>query len=404
MNILKQIISFLINHINVIRIFVDKRKLNRQIKGLRNRRFCQWQRNGLEFDREAAGQAVTTEILQKVKSHLTKGRPSMDDIFEAFCTIAKISESDRAEHGAEIKRFIQDICYMVEAFYNERESVHEQILTEKIRQLTNSESNASTGEEQSKEIGGHGDLETKAPLRYIHIKSLNQAVGILSNSEACDLTMLFDNMRLKPGYSWADTILPKVQEFSSKVFLPEGRYQIQLDTGYTIAFLLGAMIPECYPMEITINQTINGKTYKWECATPPAKSEDISVICEDIDPISNDIVLVLSLTHMIQDCVKAYLKEVKIEPKHILCCTISEQYGSQTVEDCAHALAIKDKICSEVEKRVDTKSTLHIFVSGPKAIMFFLGRASRYFGQVQIYEYDRVCRTYYPTIRYNFTN
>lgn len=82
-----------------------------------------------------------------------------------------------------------------------------------------------------------------------------------------------------------------------------------------------------------------------------------------------------------------------------------EKLGNDSVINGHHAWNLAKQVNAVLEKRTleQKRCTLHVFYAGPWSVLFNLGRLSRSYGKVQLYEYDMEHArydSYYKTVHF----
>lgn len=212
-----------------------------------------------------------------------------------------------------------------------------------------------------------------------------------------DLTDYFDGRFLVNG-TW-ENIYCKLDEFVDN--LPsEKQYIVELQTHSSIAFALGNIMNSVSGIDATpIQKTMSGSK---EWSHKQNVNTGYNGLIEKIDSYhrGEDTVIALSISNDIYADVRSFIKNNMLSIDLAFFLNMPEP-GVDAVLNDDHAWALVAQIDSIIRKRMSEikKGTIHIFSSCPNAIMFNWGKMTRLYGNIQMYEYDKVGQNYYPTIK-----
>lgn len=240
----------------------------------------------------------------------------------------------------------------------------------------------------------------------VRIISFSDSIEWLKNqpAEVCDLTDIVENRKLKSGYSW-ENVFERLKKFINEKMNGKNVYEISLETSLPIAFTVGRLLNPKSAIKVFPMQKTSDGLMKWERSDKIQQEYDkFKIVSEVLGKDRNDMAISIGITHDISDDVKAFINssmpEIGTYENLVL-----ENTGINAVKDGMHAWKLSKQINAEIEKRRGTlkNGTLHIFISGPNSVMFYLGMQSLFYGKVQLYEYDRnreYNTMYYPTISF----
>lgn len=216
-----------------------------------------------------------------------------------------------------------------------------------------------------------------------------------------DLTPCFEGRMLKDEYTWRD-IERYIEEFVGKNTSRQVKYYIELLVHFSIAFMTGRIMNSKSGIYVMpIQRTVRGVCC-WDI-TDGIGSETAGFIetVENSDISACDTVLMISITHDIEEEVKDYIKEKSMKIYKFYHCKMPV-IGFDSVKNGEHAWKLANQINVLIGKRTvqEKRGYLHVFIAGPLAIMFNLGKMSTTYGKVQLYEFDFEQRCYYPTVKY----
>lgn len=191
---------------------------------------------------------------------------------------------------------------------------------------------------------------------------------------------------------WNSRILPALEDFFEQLDSIE-KYAVYLETHCSIAFAVGRACDSKSGIDIVPYQkTVDSGIKLW---SPDEKLSDSysgwSVEEVILTASSHDIALTLNGARNIDQDVIRYIEQQKLPVGRILSCTVAgENVGHLSVIDGHHALLLASGISSLLDTRtVDEKnSAIHVFAAMPNAFMFYLGKMSRLFGKINLYEFN----------------
>lgn len=229
--------------------------------------------------------------------------------------------------------------------------------------------------------------------------------GIEERSAAMlDLLDYFDGRFMKDNYSWND-IFSQMDTFVQNNMKKNIKYRVELETHLSIAFTTGRVLnPKSGIKSVPVQKTVEG-ICDWEIVSKEDQSYETFEIHEELlNTEGQDTVVAISISNDIYDDVADYLENN--------CFSIHTAYhfslptiGNNSIVNGYHAWRLANQINTIVGKRhkCTKRGMLHIFVAGPTALMFNVGKMSMSYGRIQLYEYDFQqikTGTYYPTISF----
>lgn len=231
--------------------------------------------------------------------------------------------------------------------------------------------------------------------KLLHIQSFSRGVAALTKDTMSVLNLLdyFNGKSLKQGSTWNGDILPSVETFFSLSTDQKSAYKILLDTHSSIAFAAGRICDSKSGIDILpIQKTGAGGQQLWELDTFGAEAyPKLEIRHSRTSYDSTDTVLIISITHNIENDVYDFIESQNIPFGRTISCAWGDQDATSfSVKNGTHAYILAHSIYAALAGRttVERKATLHIFASAPNAFMFFLGKLSHGFGKCKLYEYD----------------
>jgi len=121
---------------------------------------------------------------------------------------------------------------------------------------------------------------------------------------------------------------------------------------------------------------------------------------EELEGGGPETALAITVTQKVTEDVKDYLADSDLPIGRLLVAGMKESQLS--IKSGRHAFELAEALFQWVrdKRRKSAEGPLHLFLSGPGGFAFFLGRLTRDWGEVQLYEHDRPKKTgklYFPS-------
>lgn len=232
--------------------------------------------------------------------------------------------------------------------------------------------------------------------RRILIRSFERYIEEENSCDILDLLSYFDGCFLKEGYNW-ENISQVIVDFVKENIGGNESYYLEWAAHYSVAFMVGRVMNTVQGIKtVMVQKSVHGNTI-WD--TTNSEKEDyntFSVDFEDGDDSAEDVVLTISVTNWIEEEVKEYIRASEIEFRRMIHCRLPK-VGINSIKSGAHAWSLTEQIDGLMRSRTvnEKKGTLHIFVSAPVSFIFYLGKMSRSYGSIQLYEYNLKDKNYY---------
>ncbi len=227
------------------------------------------------------------------------------------------------------------------------------------------------------------------------IQSFSRGAEKIAENAVSVLNLLdyFNCRSLKNGFTWDGDILPSIESFFSHSTDQEHAYKINLETHSSIAFAAGRICDSKSGIDILPIQKVGtGGQQLWVPDLSDTQTyQKLEIRHTRTSYDSADTVLIISITHSIEDDVKYFIESQNIPCSRMISCAWCGQDTTNcSVKNGTHAYRLANSVCAALASRstVERLATLHIFASAPNAFMFFLGKLSRGFGKCKLYEYD----------------
>ncbi len=233
------------------------------------------------------------------------------------------------------------------------------------------------------------------------------------NHEIIDLRDFFDGRFLKKEYTW-DIIIQKLKSDICLNIKQENRYFIKLITHYSVAFMAGRFLNPKSGVDTTLIQKSTSEEEIWETKTGDVdKYEKLLIRNTKVNEDNYDMAIIISITRKIEYGVETYIQRENLMIGTICYCSLPIS-SIDSVVDGKHAWELAKQISSYIEScfTENRKGKLHIFISSPISLIFYLGRMSLAYGNGIIYDYNYEKKeiedtktekekcTYFPTIEF----
>ncbi|CAM2011607.1 SAVED domain-containing protein [Acanthopleuribacter pedis] len=273
------------------------------------------------------------------------------------------------------------------------------------------------------------DLEYGSPLLITRLPDGRlfrraQTVAVVSRAETppttqdedtdvLDLTPYFQgkglkNPRLRSGFDWDQTIYPQLTDLTRNLTeaLPltfEGRMH------QSIAVALGYIFNETRAMDIRLNQ-VNGsnenQTETWH-ARGERETTELSETIHAGHPESEDFIACISMANHTRQGALAYVKNHPERfPRGYQTCVEWSPLNGPSRESIPHhgvARYVARHIGNRIKGLSQSGDTpikrIHLFLSGPSAMVLFLGMRLNACRAVQLYEFVAAESAYVPSLR-----
>ncbi len=214
---------------------------------------------------------------------------------------------------------------------------------------------------------------------------------------ALNLTRHFDGRLARHPDLWRTDILPELEEFLRPVLTSGRPILLDFAAHASLAFAAGYVLEAKSGLDITLRQRLQkGGFEDWTPSRGPLPDAPYWKAEDDRprDAAAHDVAVAVGLTWPVLDDVETYLGN-SLEKSHLavsrlLPATLAPEPSPSGVHGGAHALALAQALALRIRARTvhERHGTLHLFVSGPNAFLFYLGQLARGLGRIQLYEYD----------------
>lgn len=211
--------------------------------------------------------------------------------------------------------------------------------------------------------------------------------------QTLDLTGHFDGRRIREAALWSSAVLPELSAFLLEATASRKPLRLDFAAHASLAFAAGYLLESKSGLTVSIRQRqLKGSFQDWRSNDGPLpdapywKAEDD----QGLDSSATDVAVAVSLTWPVLEDVRVYLDRENLSIRRILPATLAPEPSPSGVKNGEHALALAQTLALRIRTRTahERHGTLHLFVSGPNAFLFYLGQLAHGLGRIQLYEYD----------------
>jgi len=228
----------------------------------------------------------------------------------------------------------------------------------------------------------------KKELRKLGLKSFSKSSNHLESivDKSYSFVDLFDHRQIKDQDHWNSRIYPEVISFFESEIFPRDNIHLHLDCHYSVAYIAGYASARC-------------KAKVW----PDQDGEPWIISDRPIPPLSKlwkkthhrlkkgeDIGVAVSITQNICEDVMRTINALNLPIGLLIEARGLPDVGRLKVQGADHAYLLAQELLQHIQKvsaRNARRGCIHLFVSVPNAMMFFMGQEGYTLPQVQLYEY-----------------
>lgn len=207
-----------------------------------------------------------------------------------------------------------------------------------------------------------------------------------------DLTRHFGGRFIRDESLWGTAVLPELRDFLSPALTGGQPLVLDFAAHASIAFAAGYILERKSGLEITVRQRLQDGVRNWKPDAGPLPDGPYWRAEEDriLDDGARDVAVAVGLTWPVLEDVRLYLEKEKVPVRRLLPATLAPEPSPSGVYSGAHALALAQALALRIRARTaeERQGTLHLFVAGPNAFLFYLGQLAHGLGRIQLYEYD----------------
>ncbi len=227
------------------------------------------------------------------------------------------------------------------------------------------------------------------PIRRLGLKSFskysNQTKRKTDNHYSC--VDLFNNRQIRDPDNWNSQIYPELISFFESEIHPGDNICLYLDCHYSIVYAAGH------------ESAISGvKVWPEQFGIPWIVSDNPVRLFDTLWRITNhryqkgeDIAVAVSVSQTIREDVMRAIKNLDLPIGLLVEANVLPKVSRQAVVGADHAYLLAQDLMQHLQKMSAInarRGCIHLFVSIPKALMFFMGQEGRTLPRVQLYEYE----------------
>lgn len=228
----------------------------------------------------------------------------------------------------------------------------------------------------------------------IAIKSFVKRTAHLSNLEIklLDLSTQFENGKFINQVSSWENIKNEIDIFRDQLDIAK-TYEIYLECSYSLAFAAGRSFNSTSGFNIYPVQKTEQGIKLWHCDNNTCETIE-DVITTKVSKLNSQAlgtILIISVTHDIEQEVIEFIKGENIQYSKVLHIK-NKKVGRNALSDGNQCSQVAEYISLQLYKmsREEKQALTHVFISGPVSLSFYLGKYSSNFGNLQLYEHDRM--------------
>jgi hypothetical protein len=220
--------------------------------------------------------------------------------------------------------------------------------------------------------------------------------GFVSTAEKpddeLDLTAFFEDRSICRAAAWHEEVYPRLREFLLRHAAARRPIVLDMSAHATIAFAAGYCLEAKSGLDITLWQRGTPTTTIWRAEAGPSRQGPLWLAEADRPrvPGGRDVAMAVAVTWAILADVEHFLDSSVIAIGRVVPMTLHPQPSPKGVEGGLHALELAQELAWKARGRTVAERTgvLHLFISGPNVLTFYLGQVGKSLGAVQLYEHD----------------
>lgn len=208
-----------------------------------------------------------------------------------------------------------------------------------------------------------------------------------------NLTRHFEGRPIREHSLWREAVYPELKAFLQDAAATRRPLVIDFAAHLSIAFAAGYILQAKSGLDITLRQRLLKGGFKdWNPEDGPLPDGPFWQQQEDLflNDAGTDVAVAVGITWPALDDVSLYLERSELPVRRILPAILSPEPSNTAVHNGAHALALAQSLALRIRSRTPSErlGTLHLFLSAPNAVAFYLGQLAHGLGRIQLYEYD----------------
>lgn len=177
---------------------------------------------------------------------------------------------------------------------------------------------------------------------------------------------------------------------------------LRLATHLSIGYAVGRSVEAMAGFDLALGQGSIDRGHVWRADEGETGRDWQHLEAREAPGRGSETALVVNVSQPVTEDVKAYLSDAALPIGPFL---VADLPASQlSIKSGRHGFELAENLFQWVrdQRRQQAEGPLHLFLATPASFAFFLGRLTRDWGEVQLYEYDRSRKmgvTYFPSFR-----
>lgn len=203
----------------------------------------------------------------------------------------------------------------------------------------------------------------------------------------------YENRYIKRQEDWQEKIFPELREFLLKYVDERRPLLLDLAAHASIAFAAGWVLEAKSGLDVRVCQRTQGEgKLDWHPKDKPVPEGPLWLDEPDLEvsPDGQDVAVALAVSQStVPEEARDYVRNQGLPVGRILQAVIFPEPGGRSVQGGAHSLRLAQALLPRIRRRRphERGGRVHLFYSGPNALVFYLGQLSRSFGRIVMYEY-----------------
>ena len=243
--------------------------------------------------------------------------------------------------------------------------------------------------------GARRERRRPAPMKPLRL-AIRSFRGFVASAEKpddeLDLTALFDERSICRDAAWHEEVFPRLREFLMRHAAARRPIVLDMSAHATIAFAAGYCLEAKSGLDITLWQRGKQTTTIWRAEAGPSRQGPLWLAEADRPrvPGATDVAMAVSVTWPILEDVEHYLGTSELAIGRVIPMTLHPQPSPRGVDGGLHALELAQELAWKARGRTvaERAGVLHLFISAPNVMTFYLGQVGKSLGAVQLYEHD----------------
>jgi SMODS-associated and fused to various effectors sensor domain len=254
--------------------------------------------------------------------------------------------------------------------------------------------------ERAEQLGQHeglwrGQTIVEPEAYRIGIRSFLRHAERIEDETDHHLCLLrhFEGRLIKSPELWHTAVFPEITQFFASRPRDRRVWHLHLHAHTSIAFAAGYYLDSKSGINVVPVQSTRSGRELWRPRISSSEAAYPGWVFEEVrlaDPES-DVALALSATHATVNDVAIYVRDALPSVGRIINCTLPRGPANTSITDGTHAWLLANQVSQYLKQartQAERSGHLHLFLSAPNGLSFFLGQLARGFGRCTVYEYN----------------